>query len=183
MRRPTLWGHHGCGFRMPSAFRHSSVLLSAVQPFAVKLCTGPELCVISPWHPPDSGSVTPLKIHQFSSLFPGQQKPDKASNKQQKSTPECIKNDFYEKLTFAEINNAGGRGRSPQDKSIASSGNDMTVAGLNNELIYTFRKLPRKEARQCTTNTQTIRKSHTTNKHEIQIEKKTYYAHLRHAMR
>ena len=30
--RSPLWGHHGCGFRIPSAFQQSSALLSAVQP-------------------------------------------------------------------------------------------------------------------------------------------------------
>ena len=41
-----LWGHHGCRHIMPSAFRQSSVLLSAAQPSAVKLFTARRFHVI-----------------------------------------------------------------------------------------------------------------------------------------
>ena len=71
-RRPPLWGHHDCGPTIPSAFQQSSVLVSAVQPFAVKLFTRFKMDVIYPRNPHDSGCATPTKINQFSTLFPMQ---------------------------------------------------------------------------------------------------------------
>ena len=56
------------------------------QPSAVKSFTSLKLCNISPRHPPDSGTVTPPKIHLFSSLFPGQQKTENCSQGFQKTT-------------------------------------------------------------------------------------------------
>ena len=77
IRRPPLWGHHGCGSRMPSAFQQASVLLSAVQPFAVKLFTRPKFHVIYHRHPRDFASRSLLNMNQLSGLSPRQQKSEK----------------------------------------------------------------------------------------------------------
>ena len=70
-RRYTLWR-----WRISDSicFQQSWVLLSAVQPSAFKPFTGAEFHVSCHRHPPDSGSVTPPEIHQFSNLSPRQQK-------------------------------------------------------------------------------------------------------------
>ena len=105
IRRPPLWGHHGCGYRIVSAFQQSSVLLSAVQPSAVKLFTRPELYVIKPRLPSSFCSVTPTKINQLSSLSPRRQKLEKMlprlPNNNTNLTPKSMKNDFCEKLISA----------------------------------------------------------------------------------
>ena len=74
---PACQGHQGCGFWILSDFQQSSVQLSAIQPSAVKLFTGPKFHVIDHRHPMNSGSRSALKINQFSSLSPGQQKSEK----------------------------------------------------------------------------------------------------------
>ena len=62
-------GHQCCGFRIPSAFQQSPVLLSAIRHMLLS-CLQRDL----PQAPVTFGSRTTEKIYQILSLFPGQQK-------------------------------------------------------------------------------------------------------------
>ena len=85
---PCLPGHEGCGFRIPCAFQQSSVMLSTIyyQPSAVNLFTGLRNVVISPQLLSNSGSITPPKIQQFSSLFHGSKNQKNSSEGHRKTT-------------------------------------------------------------------------------------------------
>ena len=74
--------------RIPSAFQRSSVLLSAVQPSAVKLFTRPQFGVIYHRHLGDFKSRSPPKIHHFSNLSLRQQKSEKSCSQSLQTTNE-----------------------------------------------------------------------------------------------
>ena len=77
---PACQGHQGDGFRKPSAFEQSSVLLAAIS-HSLSSCLQAQKTpryVASP--PMNSGSRTTPKIHPFSSLFPGQRNQRTAFN-------------------------------------------------------------------------------------------------------
>ena len=82
IRRPPLWGHHSCGFRIPSASQQSSVLRSAIQSSAAKLFTSPCLGLIHHCHTLNSGQQKSGNQHL------------KASKKKTRIDPGIHKNNF-----------------------------------------------------------------------------------------